>query len=293
MKSKYLVLAASFALSHTAAFAQTTTTTIDPANTAGSSVAASSAPAAAEAYVHPEIKYISILRGPGLDFSGAQQNTFNGTPQMNYEQRVKFLAGLGKNFEAGVEARVNTNFGQGKATNFTSGNWRLTANFKNVYKDDIFNLTLNPRVFLPTSNAQRNNKTSWGPDLIADLAIAPKNTRFSFDLGAEYIQLFHGDGAVGKDYTNALTAEFAPWIELDYAVTPKTQLMISYWPVLDAFAQRSSPMSTSSNEIDVGAYYEFVKGWQVNPYVAAEMNGVADNQLKNMQLNLIIVGQIL
>ena len=306
MKTKYSMLAAAIVLSQSA-FAQTssTTTAVAPDATAtNASVATSAAPAAEQEGIKPMIKYVGILRGPGADFANSAQKggenddqsriDADSRDQLDYEQRVKFLASFSKNVEAGIEARINANFGKGEKTNFTSGSWRLMANFKNVYKDDVLALTLTPRAFLPTSNSQRNKKTTVSPDLIADLAIAPKNTKFSFDTGLEYIHLFHTDGANASDSAAALTSEFAPWIEADYQLTDKTQLMVSYWPVLDAYARQGRPLATSSNEIDVGAYYEFAKGWQVNPYVAIEPNGMkADARLENVQLLVIVAGAIL
>ena len=142
--------------------------------------------------------------------------------------------------------------------------------------------------------AFRNQKGTVSPDLIADLSISPKNSRFSLDTGMEYIQYFHTAGATGNDYSKAITAIVAPWLEVDYQLTAKSQLMVSYWPELVAQARLASPLHTDGNEIDIGAYYEFAKGWQLNPYVATEMFGIdTSNPQRNMQVNLIVVGTIL
>ncbi len=297
MKMKFVLLTALAAMSQVAV-AQTSTTTVAPAaaGAANTNVATESTAAAKPAGVTPVIKYVGIMRGPGLEFNAAAQAPNVGGDDLNLEHRVSFLAKTSANFDFGVQARVNTKFGNGKDLYATSGTWRLLADIKHIYKDDVLDFTLTPRIMLPTSTKNRNQKLTLSPDVIADLTIAPKDSRFSFDTGVEYLHFLHTDGASGDDYTKALTAELAPWIEADFQLNSKTQLMVSYWPTFDAYARKGTPLATSSNEIDVGAYYEFVKGWQVNPYVATEMNAIGAegaSALQNMQFNVIVTGTVL
>jgi hypothetical protein len=298
MNSKLLMLAASLALSH-AAIAQTTTTVSTPASATNANTAAVTTPADATTGVKPAIKYLGYFHGPGADFSGAKQAGINGDSQLNYEQRLKLLAVVNPNMEFGVDARANTNFAKGEKANITAGSWRILSNFKNVYKDDVLNLTLSPRIMLPTSKKSHNQKVTLSPDLVAVLSAAPKNSRFSFESGLEYIWIFHTAGATGSDYSDANTAILAPWLEADYQLTEKSQLMLSYWPTFAAQARNGAKMTSAlaqdgGNEVDVGGYYEFAKGWQLNPFVAIEMSDYnKSNALKNYQANLLIIGQIL
>ena len=156
MKSKSFLLVAAFVAGHTA-FAQspstsTTTTSVDPAGATTTNSATVAIPAANSTGVQPEIKYFAIMHGAGLDFSGAHEATINSSSQLTYEQRIKLLAATSQNVEVGVEARVMTNFGNGANTNITNGAWRLVSVFKHVYQDSFFDLTLIPRVVLPTSS---------------------------------------------------------------------------------------------------------------------------------------------
>jgi hypothetical protein len=295
MKTKSIILAAAIALSHSA-FAQTSSTTVAaPSAATNANVATTDAASANDTSVKPLIKYVGYYLGPGLTFSGMQKD--DSTYMI--EHRVSFGVKINPNLDVGIQTRSRNTFGSGTDLNMTAANFRLYGTFKNVLKDDLYNLTLLPRVILPTSNSARNTKNTLSPDLIAELAIAPKNTRFSFDMGLEYIQYFHTDGAIGSDYTNAMTAEFAPWAEVDYQLTDKTQLMVSYWPIVNAFARQGAAMTSAaaaggSNEIDLGAYYEIAKGWQLNPYIAAEMNDMDySSPQKNLQLNLILSAAIL
>src|SRR4051812_6681227 len=91
------------------ASAQTSSTSVaaEPANT---STATSTVSAAEQTGVVPVVKYTGIMRGMGMDFSGAHQAENNDNAQLNFEQRMKFLAKASPNFEAGLEARMNVNF---------------------------------------------------------------------------------------------------------------------------------------------------------------------------------------
>lgn len=306
MNTKYLILAASFtisyALSLNSAFAQTTTSSAaaETVATGSATVATADVSKTDDNAVKPVIKYLGYLHGTGLDFSGAHQAAINGNAQLKFEHRIKFLAAIGKHFEGGLETRTNTNFGDGSRINATAGNWRLYGSFKDLLRNDVFNLTLMPRLYLPTSTGAHNSKTTVSPDMIAELGIAPKNSRFSYDLGMEWIQLYHSQGAKGGDYANADTSIAAPWAEVDYQLTDKTQLMLSYWPTWAGQAHKGAAMTSAfaqdgGNEIDVGGYYEFAKGWQVNPFVAAELSDIGNHApvARNLQLNVAVVGKIL
>jgi hypothetical protein len=307
MKTKLVLLAAAFVFSQSAAFAQSTTNLVIPESTASAGAAATNTavnipiPPSDDRHVKPELKYLGYMHGVGADFSGAHEAGINGNSQMNYEQRVYALIATSKKFEFGVQARVMTDFANGNTLNVQNGNWRLVANFNHVYQDDVFNLTISPRVYLPTSNAARNQKITPSPDLVAMLDVAPKNTRFSGQLGFEGIQEYHTAGAEGTDYTQAYSTIIAPWAEIDYQLTGNTQLMLSYWPEYNAQSHVNAPLTSNwnqggGNEVDIGGYYEFVKGWQFMPFLATEMSQIGANGgsvAKNMQINFLIIGQIL
>ncbi|MBC7395866.1 MAG: hypothetical protein H7333_00360 [Bdellovibrionales bacterium] len=297
MKTKLVLLAASFVLNH-AVLAQTTSTSVTTspasaeATNAGTNISvANDSSSAASKAVRPGVKYLGIMHGPGMTFSGAHQA--DGSDLL-VDNRFKLLARIGANTEVGFEPRINTAFGNGHKIDAVAGAMRLFANFKHVYKDDIFDLTLTPRAVLPTRVKFHNEHGTVSPDLIASLDIAPKNSRFSFNTGSEYIQYFHTAGANAAFYNGATTAVVAPWLEVDYQMTEKSQFVVSYWPELVAQARQGTPLHADSNEIDIGANYEFVKGWVVNPYVAIEAFDMKSNaRLDNMSANLLVVGTIL
>ena len=303
MKSKSFLLVAAFVAGHTA-FAQspstsTTTTSVDPAGATTTNSATVAIPAANSTGVQPEIKYFAIMHGAGLDFSGAHEATINSSSQLTYEQRIKLLAATSQNVEVGVEARVMTNFGNGANTNITNGAWRLVSVFKHVYQDSFFDLTLIPRVVLPTSSLYQNQKVTPSPDMVFNIDMTPKNSRFSFYTGLEFMPLFHSAGAMGGDYMNADTLDIGAWVGTSYQLTEKTALTASYWPSWAMQGHRGASLTDAwaqdgGNEIDIGAAYEFSKGWTVNPYLATEMSGISNQAaIKNMQLNFNISGRFL
>jgi hypothetical protein len=293
----------------TGAIAQAQTSSVTTIDTSGaqgaSSVGTSTATSAAslpdDGKVKPVIRYLGYMHGVGLDFSGAHEAGINDNSQMTYEQRVKFLLGFSKDIEAGVEVRENTNFGNGQNAGLTNGSWRIHSAFKNVLNSEVYNLTLMPRLLLPTANKYHNQKATVSPDPMIEFAITPRNSRFTIDSGVEYIYFLHTAGATGADYTNADTAIVAPWLEVDYQLTQKTQLMLSYWPELNAHARENVPLNSNwsgggGNEFDAGGYYEFVKGWQINPYIATEMSNIGANNssiAKNLQFNFLLIGKVL
>lgn len=305
MRTNYLILAAAIALSHSA-FAQNSTTTTSAASDAASapSAAAVNTSAATSAapkqtgLLSPAIKYLGYLHGTGLTFSGARQSEVNDE-QINYEQRIKFLPISNSAMDLGLEARVNSHFGDGKKMDVGNGAWRLYANFKNVLHNDVYDLSLMPRIVLPTSNKLHNQKATISPDMLAILGINPKNSRFSYTAAIEYIQYFYSDKGLGKDYSNATSVVIAPWFEADYQLTDKTQLNLSYWPSL--ISRRNGSKLTSAfaqdggNEFDVGATYEISKAWQVSPFIAIETSDISSkpSALQNMQLNVAVIGRFL
>jgi len=288
------MLAAAIAMSHTtAALAQTSSSTIatpDAATTANTSTATTNATAT----VRPGIKYFGILNGPGMKFEGAQQSAgFGDSDAFLIDNRPKFFARIGDNLDAGAEVRFFTNF-KSKNWNVTNGSSRLYVNFKNVVKTDLMALSLMPRAVLPTSNTSHNTKMTVSPELIVNVDIAPSNSRFAFNTGLQLIKhLYTADPVAMKDYTSARSLTVAPWLEVDYQLSPTVQLTASYWPDW-ATSRASSALGNKFQELDTGAYIEVVKGWQLNPYIATNFNGFeASNALNNMQLNLALSGTIL
>ena len=278
--------------------AQTTETTSGlPTFSGGTNVAASDVPSNSTA-TKLKLGYLGIMYGPGLEFSGSHQSAFNGNSSLFLNNRPKIMLQTSENFEFGMEPRFNTIFGADRkhASDFTAENdkWRLLTRFKNVIKTDTLALGISPRLILPTSNAAHQQKEIPSPELVANLDFAPKNSRFSYTVGTVYQQNFFETSTTGVGYTQATTAVFQPWLEADYQLTAKTQLMVAYWPEWVAKARIGQRLTSDSQEIDMGAYFEVAKGWQVNPFLATDFQDMSSsNRLKNMQLNLVLIGSIL
>jgi|GEM_PF-3553004 len=298
MKSKIVMFAAAIAMSHSGlALAQSSTTSIappeaDPAAVANTSTATSSETAT----VRPGIKYFGQLLGQGLDFSGTEQsNGYGDKAAFTIDNRPKFFARIGNNLEAGIEARFFTNF-ESTGWNLTNNNSRLFVNFKNIYKDDVFAVSFIPRAMLAQSNKAHNQKATVSPDLILSVDAAPKNSRFSFNGGLEVIKHLYSDvptNDVKHNYLAARSLTFDPWLEVDYQLNPTVQLSASYWPDW-ATTRGSSHLDNDFQELDVGAYVEVAKGWQLMPYVGTNFNNFqASNALDNMQLNIALSGTVL
>jgi hypothetical protein len=299
MKTKLVLLTAAIAMSHTGlALAQSSSTISAPAaasaapaaTTANTSTATSAAPSA----VRPGIKYFGQLLGPGLKFEGAQQSTgYGDNDVMMIDNRPKFFARIGDNMDAGVETRFFTNF-SGEGWNVTNGSSRLFVNFKNVVKNDIVAVSLMPRIMLPTSNTSHNTQMTYSPELVANVDISPKDSRFTINTGIQVIKhLYSADPVAAKDFGPARSITFDPWLEVDYQLNPTVQLTASYWPDW-ATARGDASLANKFQELDVGAYVEVAKGWQIMPYVGTNFNGFdSSDALKSMQLNVALSGTIL
>lgn len=302
MKTKIVMLAAVIAMSHSAiSFAQTSTTTVNTPSAVGTD-SAGPIPSAATTNtattnltsvgVKPLIRYLGIMHGPGLEFSGSKQAA-NFGDSLDMEHRPKLGVKVNENLDVGTELRFVTTF-QNSKVDYRNGNSRLYANFKNVVKTDIMALGLIPRVVLPTSNTGHNQLASFSPELIVNIDLTPKDSRFSFNTGLQLIQhMYKGTPDAAKDYAGARQTTIDPWAEIDYQISPKVQAMVSYWPDFNT-TRGSGTVNEAMHELDVGAYVEVVKGWQLNPFIAADFQGLRNSSLdKNMQINLAISGAIL
>ena len=244
-----------------------------------------------------KISYLGIMFGPGTDFSNSTQSTFNNQETMGLSSRPKFTVQTSENVEFGLETRFFTQFGtDDRKPDFTAvnENYRLGVNFKNVMKTDTVSFSFNPRVMLPTSPTAHNQDMKPSPELVGHFDFAPKDSRYSFTAGTIYRYFALGNNAKGADYTNAVTSAILPWLEAYYQMSPKVQLTLQYWPEWDAKARKGQMLKDVSQELDAGAVFSVGKSWQLNPMLSADLNGMSgEDPMKNMQLNLLLMGSIL
>ncbi len=296
MNNKKYALTTLIALSNLAAlsaFAQTTTSATLPATETNASTSTTDLSKQSDGAAAMKVSYLGIMSGVGLEMSGSHQASNNTNDPMSIENRVGLNYNLNENMSLGFQPRFKAIFAPDNI-HVDNGNYRLSANFKNVYKNDIVTLSLTPRLDLPTSKSAHQSAMLPSPELIATMDIAPKDSRFSGQIGNAYMQGFYGNNASGKDYANALTAMEQPWAEVDYQISPKFQAFAAYWPEFDANARTSQPLHATSNEVDFGTYIEVAKGWQIAPYIATEAQGIDQARLdKNMQFNLYVIGTVL
>lgn len=249
---------------------------------------------AAESPIGPKVSYFGIMSGMGLEMSGSHQASVpNTNSPMIFEHRVSLNYQTSENFTLGFQPRFRNVFAPDNL-HMENANYRVSAKFSNVYKNDFMTLTLMPRVALPTSLAAHNSDMKPSPEMLAIIDFSPKDSRFSGQLGNAYMQGFYGNNASGTDYALAQTAMDQPWAELDYQVNPKIQAFAAFWPEFDANARINSPLHAVSNEIDLGTYFEVAKGWQVAPYIATEPIGMDVARIdKSMQFNFYVIGTVL
>ena len=301
MKNNNYKLAALIAMSHLgaiSAFAQSATTTVLPTQDTNSNAASANISALDADAPRAKISYLGIGYGPGMEFSGSRQSTTpNGNDPITLEHRIGLNYQTSKNVSFGLQPRIKTVFTPDDL-HMDNGNFRLMGNFKNVIQTDTMSLTVTPRAILPTSKGAHNKDMKVSPELLLTLDYAPKDSRFSFQIGNAYQYYIYGDNAndstSSADVSNALTAMDQPWAEIDYQVSPKVQAFASYWPEFDAQARQNVPLHAVDNEIDLGAYVEFAKGWQIAPYIATEFQGIDMARMdKAMQFNVLLIGSVL
>ncbi len=202
--------------------------------------------------------------------------------------RLSALTDITANWNAGIQARINTEF---KSTGLeaTSDKWRIFSTIKNIYNDGIFNFSLTPRVALPTSTAAIKATMIAGPELIASLNGIVPDSRFNFSYTAQGQKNFYSNVNANP---KALNYYFLQSIGAGYTLTPSAEINISYNP--EYGSSNSAAWTNSSNEIDLGMNWDFAKGWSVNPYIAAEMNGFSVSDAgRKLSANLILSGNFL
>ena len=135
-----------------------------------------------------------------------------------------------------------------------------------------------------------NQRMITSPEMIAFVDYSPKNSRFSFEFGAEYADFFYQD----QTALSATTALVQPWAEIDYTISPAVTGMLAWWPEYTAKGHVGAPLAADSYEIDLGAYLQVSKTWKITPYIAAEPYGMdMGAPLRNMQANVLITGAVL
>ncbi|MBU6154640.1 MAG: hypothetical protein KGP28_10095 [Bdellovibrionales bacterium] len=286
--SKHILVLCACALGGIQAFAQSTTTI---GNT-GTSVAVDSTTADSN---KPKFKigYLGILRGPGLNSKNFSQADSNSSSAEELENRFRFLLAPGESFDFGIEARITAAASQEEGMNVSNGDYRFLANFRHVVKTSSLDLTLTPRLKLPTSSAAQENRLLLGAEVIANLDIALTDSRFSFNTGTTLQQNFFDASGPSQNVTTVVQ----PWFEVDYQINDGLGAFASVYPELLSQAKMGAGFVNDSDEIDVGANWEFLKGWTATPYISVEPVGMdassVGNAAKNMQFNLYVSGALL
>lgn len=299
MKTKSVILAAAIAASQfsLAAFAQSSSTqkaakpmdisVTEPGLPAAAATSVATAPAAKSKV---GVSYLGIMNGPGLS------NEFEGKTKdgedlyLNNRPSIKYT--FDENTDAGLQARFNLKF-QNDGMDVVNDSWRVFANFKNVYKDDVLSLNITPRIFLPTKLSSHNATMLPSPEIIPVLNISPKNSRFSLSVYPQVIQWLYSDNAVAASKA-ANSLYVIGNFEGTYQLAAPTAITFGFYP--EYISGKTRAMRNTSNELDLGVSYDFAKGWSVNPYIATEFIGMgADNASisKNMAFNVILSGAIL
>jgi hypothetical protein len=226
--------------------------------------------------------YTGIMSGPILESEANSKNN------ISVSNRIAAKADLTENLDAGIQARLNTSFTEnGVVTN--NENWRVFANIKKIYADDLIDFNLMPRVMLPTSNSAHNQTLIAGPELIATMNINPKNSRFSFDYKAQTQKNFYSDKLASNGSLNFLLLHN---FEASYTVGSTTEINLGLYP--EYTSTNNAAFTNTSNELDIGFSWSFSKGWALNPYIATELKGLdTSNPGKQMQANLILSGTFL
>ncbi len=165
----------------------------------------------------------------------------------------------------------------------SNGDYRFLANFRHVVKTSSLDLTLTPRLKLPT----------LGAEVIANLDIALTDSRFSFNTGTTLQQNFFDASGPSQKVTTVVQ----PWFEVDYQINDGLGTFASVYPELLSQAKMGAGFVNDSDEIDAGANWGFLKGWTATPYISVEPVGMdassVSNAAKNMQFNLYVSGALL
>jgi hypothetical protein len=284
---KHILVLCACALGGIQAFAQgTTATTSNVTNTANAEIQAASQ--------KPKFKigYLGILRGPGLNSNNFSQADSNGSSAEELENRFRFLLGPNENIDFGMEARLTAAASQEGMT-VANGDYRLLANLKHLVKKGPVDLTLTPRLRLPTSSVSRERNLLLGAELITNIDLSVKNSNFSFNTGTTLQQNFFKSA----DSNGNATSVIQPWFEVDYQFRDGLGAFASVYPELVSQTGPTGSLLNDSNEIDLGANWEFFKGWTATPYISVEPVGMdassVSSAARNMQFNLYLSGTFL
>jgi hypothetical protein len=280
MYQNSLIILAAFAFSQVA-YAQSSSSTINTSTSSDQTTSVMHAPKL-------KIAYNGILRGPGLNSSNFAQSDNSAT---SLENRFKFNVETSDKLSFGLEARIATAKSQDEFT-VNNNDYRLSASIKHLYQKGILDFSLIPRIKLPTSKKSfATNKVLFGTELIANLDITPQSSRFSYNTGLLTGQNFYRSNGP----SSAWATNFNPWFEADYQINDRISAFASIWP--EVLINRASVNNNDSNEVDIGANIEIIKGWTASPYLSIEPVGLdtssAGTVAKGMQLNLNVVGTIL
>ncbi len=285
--SKHILVLCACALGGIQAFAQSTIPL--SASSTGISVDQTTANSNESRF---KINYLGILRGPGLNSKNFCQADSNSSEAEELENRFRFLLAPSESIDFGMEARV-TAAASREGMDVTNGDYRLLANFRHLVKTNTLDLTLTPRLKLPTSSISRERELLMGAELIANLDIALQDSRFSFNTGTTLQQNFFKASGPSQNVTSVVQ----PWFEVDYQIKDGLGAFASVYPELLSQAKMGAGLVNDSDEIDVGANWEFLKGWTATPYISIEPVGMdastMSNAARNMQFNLYLSGALL
>ncbi len=226
--------------------------------------------------------YTGIMSGPILESEANSKN------DISVSNRIAAKTDLTEKLDAGIQARLNTTFTEnGIVAN--NENWRVFANIKKIYADDLIDFNLMPRVMLPTSDNAHNQTLIAGPELIATMNINPKNSRFSFDYKVQTQKNFYSDKLAS---TKSMNFYLLHNFEASYTLGSTTEISLGLYP--EYTSTNNAAFTNTGNELDIGFSWSFSKSWSLYPYIATELKGLdTSNPGKQMQANLILSGTFL
>jgi hypothetical protein len=231
------------------------------------------------------IQYLGIFNGPEADFAAPKLPGLKNDMFVSHRPAISYK--VSDHVIAGVQTRFRTTFMPTKV-DVGNENFRLFGVFTHIAETDLGSLTVLPRVMLPTSNNAHNEDMLPSPELILNYGIAPKGSRFNFAVGNSFAKKLYKSDINEKAQTLYSVANF----ESTYQFASSAQITFGYYPEFEVTRQRA--LYNTSHEMDLGVSVDVAKGWSVNPYISAEMNGMQSGTLgKQTAFNLILNGTFL
>ncbi len=238
-----------------------------------------------------QVGYTGIMFGPG--FSSTLEGKQKDGSDLYISNRPIVKMTTSENTDIGIQPRIRGAF-TNSGTQVSAENTFIFADIKKVIETNnsvvSTSLTITPRIMLPTQSSYRQATLQPSPELLLPFSINPKNSRLSFTITPKLADYIYSNPTAG-DVTlpHLYTIVF---LESAYTLTPSTQLTFGFYP--EHYSTKSAALTSTSNEIDLGVNWDFMKGWSVNPFLAIEPVGMNTAMAsKNMQINLVLSGMFL